>query len=423
MNKRTLFLVLSLAANIALVGGFILRSKHPAPGSHVESPVADIKTETKRSTGSVEIATLASGDLTQLKTAGVPDDVARILVVGRAYSRLQTRLQALSNRNNGRYWTTPNYASGWAKESRLEMMKAQREFDDEVRGLGDNVLFRSAGETDLSFLPAAKRDQLRRIKQDYGEMRNESETDGVQLPSDRIKFRLLQEEQERDIVAALSPQELEQYLLRTSNTAQNVRRSYGDAIQSEDDYKRVYALQKTFDDQFSPGDRSSVSPQTMAARQAAEAKLQADILGVIGEENFYVAQRTVDQEYKILSGVEKRLNLPAGTADQIYALRDAYSVQSRAINESPTLSQQERRAQLKSLAEKASVDLQAGLGSEGAEAYSQRAYWLNLLKNGSAFATRPKDAPGTRINIRNSVYPVTSRTDSAPPAGGSTPKS
>jgi hypothetical protein len=422
MNKRTLVLVVSLAVNIALVGAFLLRPSRTLPVSRGETPVIPAKVEINRPGGSVEIAALASAGLAQLKSAGVPDDVARILVVGRAYSRLQTRMQTLASRNNDRYWATQNYSSEWAGENRREMMKAQREFDDEIRGLGDGVLFRSRGETDLSFLPAAKRDQLRRIKQDYGEMRSENETDNVQLPSDRIKFRLLQEEQERDIVAALSPQELEQYRLRTSNTAQNVRQSYGEAIQTEDDYKRVYALQKAFDDQFLPADRSAVSGQTMAARQAAESKLQTDILSVIGEANFLAAQRAVDGEYKILTSVEKRLNLPAGTADQIFALRDTYSEQSRAINESVSLSPQERRTQLKSLADKASADLLAGLGAEGGEAYSQRAYWLNLLRNGSAFATHPKDAPGTRINIRNSVYPVTAHTDAAPSEGRSTPK-
>jgi len=423
MSKLALFLALSLAANAAFFITFFVRSAAPPAATVETKPAATVaKAGPSLPVSSPIAATLTSGDLGQLKAAGIPDEVARSILFGRAHSRLQARQRALFQplTPNSRYWSNPNYASTWTKERRLEMAKAQREFEAAMRELGDGSPFRNPfeTETEFSYLPAAKREQLRRIRQDYGEMRNEfNETDGIQLASDRLKVKMLQEEQERDIAAALSPQELEEYLLRTSPTAQSVRRNYGDAIQSEDDYKKVYALQKAFDEQYPNRDRinrSETPSPALKARQEAERRLQEDILAVVGESNFAAAQRMADQEFKALTALEKRLNLPTGTADQLYASRDAYALQSRQISENPSLSNQERVAQLTSLAGQATANLRATLGKEGAEAYIQQASWINMLSLGTAFSTNPKDSPGTRLNLGRTIYQVPTRNNVAP---------
>ncbi len=422
MSKLALFLALSLAANAAFFVTFFVRSAAPTKTAIEPKAVTSVaKTTPSRPASPPIVATLTSGDLAQLKTAGIPDDVARSILFGRAHTRLQARQRALLQppSTNGRYWANPAYATAWTKERRLEMAKVQREFEDAMRELGDGSTLRNPFDTELNFLPEAKREQLRRIRQDYGDMRNEfNEMDGIQLASDRLKFKMLQEEQERDIAAALSPQELEAYQLHTSGTAQNVRQNYGDAIQREDDYKKVYALQKAFDEQYANQNRGSQpppSPQGQAARQAAERKLQEDILTVVGAENFAAAQRAADQDLKALNSLEKRLNLSVGTADQIYASRDAYALQSRQISEDASLSTQDRRAQLKGLADQATANLKTTLGEEGAEAYIQQASWMNMLKNGNAFSTNPKDAaPGTRLSLRSTIYQVPTRNQAAP---------
>jgi len=48
----------------------------------------------------------------------------------------------------------------------------------------------------------------------------------------------------------------------------------------------------------------------------------------------------------------------------------------------------------------------AKLGQEGADAYAQRAQWMQFLKNGSAFSTNAKDAPNGYSNPSLTVYPV-----------------
>jgi hypothetical protein len=94
-----------------------------------------------------------------------------------------------------------------------------------------------------------------------------------------------------------------------------------------------------------------------------------------------------------LSSLESRLSLPPATADQIYASRDTYAAQSQQIASNADLNAQQRKDQLAAIATQAQADLVAKLGQDGADAYSAKASWLQMLKNGNAFTTNASDAP------------------------------
>jgi hypothetical protein len=370
-------------------------------------------------------AALASGDAAALTAAGCPPEVARALAVGRAFDRLQQRMRALqpAPAADGRYWRRSPTAADpgdLARATRTERTNAIRDFSEAVRAaFGEDIESMFDGrDSRQSFLSAAKREQLRRIEQDYGEMTSRiyEEQGGIQLASDREKLKLLQTEKERDIAAALTPEEREQYALRASNTAGIVRARYGEALQTEEDYRRVFALQKAFDDRHADFYAAGPPPpEAQRARREAEQKLQADILAVIGPEAWAAAQRANDQDHKTAASLARRLNLPASTADSVLAARENYAAQSQQINANPALSAPERRAQLQGLAARAQAELQAAFGSEGAQAYAQRAQWLNLLRNGSAFSTKPQDSPGGVVGLGAPVHPVPPPRPAPPP--------
>ncbi len=408
MNKRAVLLALSLAANAALVATFYFR---PSTSHSTASESTTTTTVAKKESGqssSVEIATLDTGNLTELKNAGVPDKVARNLILGRAYARLNATERTLVELNpaDGRYWARQKYFSDWSKETRVTLTNARREFANVLRELGAEKTNYDWTNYGFEALPAVKREKLRRIQQDYEEIRDtiDDSAGGVQLTSDLEKARLLYQEQERDIAAILSPEEWTQYVLHTSPTSRKIRHAFGDAIQNENDYKKIYALQEAYDNQFAKAglQSSGSSPEITAARRAADLKLQADILAVIGEENFANFQHSSDQEYKALTSIVKRLNLPTNTANNIYSRRDAYALQSQQINQNTALSVQDRRTQFNSLADTARIELQATLGAEGMEAYTTQTNWLYLLKRGSAFSTDPKG----HTTVGTTVYPL-----------------
>jgi len=430
MKKFAVILALSLAANVALVAAFFFSPHESAKLQHVETTIRPNATITEARLNSAQLSALSSGDALQLKAAGFPDETIRFLTVGRAYAALQARMKALSNTpsSSPKYWASSFFnGQNRGREQRAEASKAQREFADALRATFGDEASPFGTDERLAFLPPTKREQLRQIEQDYGEMQSDiySDMNGIQLASDREKLKLLVKEKERDVAAVLSPAELDDYNLHVSQTAMNVRGRYGDAIQTEADYRKIFALQKNFDDKyFNPDTRTRgdlMSPEMLRERGEAERVLRENIRAVIGEDNYAAFQRTNDSSYKALTSLVKRLDLPATTIDSVYASRDGYAAQSQRINQDTSLSDQDRRAELQNLAAKARRELQSALGAEGAEAYAQRADWMRMLTNGTAFSTDPRVAPANFSGGSGSVYQVSppgkATSKSIPPKG------
>lgn len=407
-----LLLVLSLAANAALL---VLR---PCPASSTKTPFTTKPTAANSTPApnpklpSDLTAALASGNEAALKAAGFSDDDARAIYLGRSFARLLTQMRELRGQSpgdQGKYWRgNRSRYELMSAEQRAGMAKLEREFREVMRKtFGDDDELGIFGSNRFRFLSPAKREEMRRIERDYEEMTAEvhRQQEGISLPSDRAKMELLQKEKERDILAALTPEERELNDLYNSPVANNVRSRYGDLIQTEQDFKKIYALQKAFDEQFPQRRESGQRPSVPAGYTEAQRKLNDDIRAIIGDDAIAAYRRDNDQDIRALNALQTRLNLPAGTVEQVSALRDTYATQSQAINANTSLTPAQRREQLTALANQAKAEAAAKLGQEGAEAYASRSAWIGMLSRGQGFSTNPKDASGIG-NIRSTVFPL-----------------
>jgi hypothetical protein len=266
-------------------------------------------------------------------------------------------------------------------------------------------------QSQFGFLSAEKRDALRRILQDYDEMFSKYSAGGIQLASDKEKLRLLKAERDRDIAALLTPEEKLAYEMRTSASANAVRNRYGDALESEDDFRKIYALQKAFDEKFPMENLSGrISPETMRQRTDAQRQLQEDIRAAVGDEKYAALRRASDGDLRNIDSLASRLNLPANTTDRVAATRETFATESQRINADTALTPPERRTQIQDLAAHAKTDLTRTLGAEAADAYVNSSPWMSMLQGGMAYSTtQPANSPGgimTRDGAGPSIYPV-----------------
>jgi hypothetical protein len=364
---------------------------------------------------------LASGDPAALAAAGCPPDVIRIIKIGRAFEAYHRQMSAARGAriDQNKYWQNPPRSTDpdALREQRLAFSRAQRDFNQAVRLAYGETLETIFSDRDsrYAFLPAEKREQVHRIEQDYAELDaqiNASTLEAVLLPSDREKLGLLRREKERDIAAALTPAEQEHFELHASPTADRVRERFGAVLSTEEDYKKIYTLQKAYDDQFNAAIDAVVrtppeARQTLRdALFTAEQKLDEQIRAALTPEQLATLQRNSDSDRMLATALAHRLGLPDATADAVVAARERYASQSLQINANAALNPEERRTQLQELATNGQAELQRALGADGARAYAQRAEWLNLLKNGEAFSTNPKDAPNAKDTLTTVVFPV-----------------
>ncbi|WP_414664523.1 hypothetical protein [Horticoccus sp. 23ND18S-11] len=419
MKPAALILAASLLANVTLVAVLVTR---PSTRDRGTRPTA---TSGPLPAGSLAVsdalrAALASGDAAALAAAGVNPDVARDLALGRTLARIADRARHAPGQAaaDDRWWRNRTGTPG----ARAEQLVARRELSAALLAAFGTDLGLAGGEVGLlAFLPSAKRDALRRITQDYDEMFAAFATGGPQLASDKEKLRLLRAERERDIAALLTPEEREAYDLRTSPSGMTVRNRYGDAIESEAELAKTFALQKAFDEKF-PREAMTgrIAPETIRARSEAERQLDQDLRTAVGDARYAALRRAADPDLRTVDALVARLSLPPATADNVVATREAFAAESQRINQDAAVPMPQRRAQIQELAGRAKTELTRALGNEAADAYAQTAPWLNFLQSGMAYSTAPQaGTPGSLMGGQQSVYPVMPAGASAPGSGRS----
>jgi hypothetical protein len=357
----------------------------------------------------------------QAPPAGAANVNAQATEVGRAYIRYQQQLREImpAAAENDRWWQTPVAAPN--AETREKLSQANRVFNDAVRGpLGAEPLRPTGRDPRFTFLPEAKQEQVARIEQAYADQMSDirREFGMARLPADAQRLTQAATDRERQLSAVLTSTEREMLDLRTSPSATTLRQRYGELIQSEDEFRKLYALQKAFDEKFSPDEMmfSARPTDIYRLRSEAEHKLVADIGDVVGESRAKAFRRAIDQDYTTIAALCRRLKLPPNAADDIMQVRDNYAAQSLVVNSESGLNFSDRRTLIQELHKEAQKEVAAILGKEGMEAYNPRSSWLRYLESGMAYSTDAKDArsSGSVASPSMGVYFVNSMTVTRP---------
>jgi hypothetical protein len=421
MNKPTLILAASLAAN-GLLAGTVVWSFSRSTGRPARSEVARaqpaVASEAGNSGAGSSTATVAdhatatdpktlgagvtqlvalfnSGDpqklAAALREAGLPEDVVRMLVREQIATRYRARIRAIEQEARGgdRPWWQGSGRTEITAAQRSEIRQLQRDMQAEIsRALGTENVTDRRGR--YAYLSTDKAELITRIDSDYGELASTTREamEGFPLPSDREALRLLQDERRKDIAGLLSPDELREYDMRTSQIANRIQREFGGVIASEDEYRAIYKLAEAFDAQFGRGAEGGELDRR--DRTAAENDLRQQILEMLGPERAQQYAQQRDSDYRTMQAATARLNLPPEATDRVLTLRAQTAQQSQIIAADAALDGAQRRVALDALAAQVRGQLGQTLGAEGAQAFAQRSEWLRALEHGAAFKVLPE---------------------------------
>lgn len=351
--------------------------------------------------------------LTVARLAAAAGDDATALAVGRAYLKYQAALRAALPKAeadaDAQWWKSTSPVLPGAAEMSAKFSTAEREFRDAVRAATGNAVIPASGPNPrLAFLPQEKQDAVARIEQTYSERMSEvrRKAGNLGLASDTERMKGMMADRDKDLAAVLTPAELEQFQLRTSTSSLQLRSRYGEAIESLDEFKQLFALQKAFDEKYSP-ELIVMNSNLLRTRMDDERKMFEQMLATLGPARAATFRRAADQEYTTLKTLARRLNLPDNVPDTVMDLRENYAGVSQAINNQAGINSMDRRSLIQDVEKEARQKLIDLLGKEGFEAYSPRNNWLRYLENGQAFGTDPKDAPpGLSISASTGVFPI-----------------
>lgn len=324
--------------------------------------------------------------IVQLRAAGFSTAAIRALVYARLNEQMAEKRKALmSGVEETPFW----------KVKRLmfdpKMMMAQREFYQEQTKIAKELLGPQAMEKNeiseyfrkLQYgdIPAEKEDKLQRVVGDYGDLRNTiyAESSGLLMPEDREKIAYLEKEMRNDLAEILTPAELENYELRSSTTANELRSQLTTFQPTEAEFRALFQAARSVEGKF--GNNMAMSPDQRQQRTAA---LNEQVKLALSPERFAQFEQATDPANSMLNRVVARYNLPETIVPQVNAVQKDIQQRATALRQLPA---SEQTLQAQALQKEAASKLQPLLGESAYRAYKvYGGQWVDQI-------TRPPNGP------------------------------
>jgi hypothetical protein len=255
------------------------------------------------------------------------------------------------------------------------------------RSIGDAELLQE--ELSLGFLPEAKRAQVNEIIERYKTLEQEIQqrtSGGALSMKDRTELKRVRDQRQAELAQLLTPQELEEYELRNSSSASALRNRFASVPLTEDQFRQIFRMQKSFDDEFgSPGAGfSKLDRGGMEKRMTAQRQLDEGVKSVLGDSVYEDYRRNQDLAYRGLMDVARDYSLSADTVNKVYEMKKAVDESVRKLIADTTMPRDERMTALQGIAQETEKAMLATLGQQAFDAYKQNGgFWVPNANGGS----------------------------------------
>ncbi len=390
MKISALVLPASLAANVALVAFVIVGAMDDsAVAKSADAAAAKENLPPPRATdvtpGAETWAALKSGDLKEqlarLRAEDFPPTLSRAILAAQIHEGFATRRKALEAKEGEQpYWKNPRPDPAMQAEWNGLWRDEQKAVKD-LLGSDPDTGLAATLRRQLPDLSDEKIETLTAIRERIDQQRQDlAMTFGnTWLPEEQAKYQAFDQVLHDEFAATLTPQELEDYDLRTGRTANQLRNTLSAFDVTEQEFRSLFKLQSAFDGQF-PSFTSSPSEEQMKARSEAQKQLSDDIKAALGDQRFTDYQRATNYNFRQTSQLVARLDLPPETTNQIYAVQQDTQQRASAIRRAGG-SPDAVAAQLSALADEAQAKITTTLGASGGDAYKQYGgQWLQNLR-------------------------------------------
>jgi hypothetical protein len=167
-------------------------------------------------------------------------------------------------------------------------------------------------------------------------------------PLDPIGLAKLRQQTREELARVLTPQQLEEFLLRFSQTASALRTELSQ-LQffnvSQDEFRAMFRARDLYDQQFALlGDPSD--PGSAQQRAALEQQREAAVKLALGEKRYAAYVRLQDETYRAAYGEAEQAGLPEA-AGALYEIRQAVADEQQRIRDDATLTDEQKNIELK----------------------------------------------------------------------------
>jgi hypothetical protein len=322
----------------------------------------------------------------RLRAMGFSESMVRDAVRAHLEAPRLAREQALRARAPRPWWqpTLPRTIFDAPNAATRELYQAERA--ELLRVLGPAGIVTREEIDRFSYLPEEKAAfvaaRLRELQQ---QRRDSSAPDAPSTKAEAYaREQRLQAEYDRDLAAALTPDEREQVEMHSSIPAWQTSHSARYFEGTEAEFRAIYALQKT---EHAAYEAEHAAPMESIGRSgiARSQKLQADLEAALGRDRYREWQRGFQEDHTMLLELQRRFAVPQLTLDAVAAVTRQISDEGMVIARDEKRGRDDRALALRDLADDARRRVIAILGDDLGEAYNVGSArgWLDPLERGA----------------------------------------
>lgn len=421
MNSKVL-LVLSVILNVAL-GAVLLKPSPPppvpavAPAAKVEpakaaaapaAPTPKARTVTQVVTNTVaqkfDWNAVESADYKQyianLRAIGCPEETIRDIITADVNKLYEAKRKELAGpKKKFEYWKPGMMMGGAVDPERTEkeraLNKEKRVLLTELLGSAPedkpDLLAGVSSQLDamFDFLPTEKRSKVMDLMQDMQTKMQKAMKNGA---PDQEDMRKLMKDMETEIGRVLTPEELLDYNLRFSITANTMRMQLVGFEPTEQEFLDLYKKRKAYDDEYGGafGGGLNLKGEEKAKQEAAKKALDESIKAQLGEARYTDYKRGEDYAFQAMYRAADREGLGKEAAIKVYDMKQAAEDQAKKLRADKALSNEQRTAALRAIREETEKSVKGVLGEKSFTNLERNngAWWLNSLSPDAPVATK-----------------------------------
>ncbi|MDQ6630605.1 MAG: hypothetical protein M3Y82_02480 [Verrucomicrobiota bacterium] len=330
-----------------------------------------------------------------LRAIGCPEETIRDIIIADVNKLFAPRIKAyFTPAKELNYWEESNNNEVWnnrkfQKES-AAVEREKRALIKELLGIDVNKEMEKIngwGQTEqeerlLSFLPQEKSDAVKALREKYqDETRKIYEMKDSDSPENREQLKKLKEQQKAELAQLLSPDELEKYEVRLSETADTLRYSLNGFNPSEQEFLALFKIRKNHDEQFQNMSEDLDDEMANKRRGEISKKMEDDLKVALPPERYADYKRANDWEYRELRRFTEEQELPKEAAVKIYDIKKTVEDEIKKVRADKTLNAEQRKAALKAMKEETEKTLTDVMGDQKTlkRHKSYNGHWLRNL--------------------------------------------
>ena len=322
-----------------------------------------------------------------LRATGCPEEVVDDIIFSEVNKTYAARWRTMNGDDGRRYWVSRR-EGWWGHTTQKQFNALEREKKELIRDVLDvdaDVLLRKClvlnydvsteSELRLDFLATDRKQRLIEVlDKDDREIQMvwlKQEPGGGLPAAAQHELNVTMQHRKDDLAKMLSAAELEEYEVRNSPLARDLRRQLYGFDASEQEFRAIFRAQRAMRDQFADLPYNSTDEKTNQRRVVAAEAMENRIKSALGEKRYVDYLRTKSADYQELLNFADEFELSKETANQAYDIISAAKSRLKLLQGDTGMSNAERLKGVDAVQAQTDEALTKLLGEKGLKYYKQ----------------------------------------------------